>query len=55
MPKHHHDHALKKAIIAHWQNGLQHSKIVKKINDSGIAKNNKSSVWYQVNNFKKTN
>ena len=21
MPKHHHDHALKKTIFAHWQNG----------------------------------
>ena len=56
MPTHHHSHALKKAIIAHcWQNGLPYSKIVKKINDSGIAKINESSVWYQINKFKETN
>ena len=55
MPTHHHSHALKEAIIAHWQNGLPYSKIVKKINDSGIAKINKSSVWYQINKFKETN
>ena len=54
MPTHHHSHALKEAIIAHWQNGLPYSKIVKKINDSGIAKINKSSVWYQIIKFKET-
>ena len=54
MPTHHHSHALKEAIIAHWQNGLPYSKIVKKINDSRIAKINKSSVWYQINKFTET-
>ena len=54
MPTHHHSHALKEAIIAHWQNGLPYSQIVKKINGSGIAKISKSSVWYQINKFKQT-
>ena len=54
MPIHHHSQALKEAIIAHWQNGLPYSQIVKKINGSGIAKINKSSVWYQINKFKQT-
>ena len=54
MPTQHHSHALKEAIIAHWQNGLPYSQIVKKINGSGIAKINKSSVWYQINKFKQT-
>ena len=54
MLTHHHSHALKEAIIAHWQNGLPYSQIVKKINGSGIAKINKSSVWYQINKFKQT-
>ena len=55
MPKHLHSHDIKEAIIAHWQNGLSYSDIVKKINDSGIAKISKTSVWYQIEKFKQTN
>ena len=55
MPKHLYSHDIKEAIIAHWQNGLSYSDIVKKINDSGIAKISKTSVWYQIDKFKQTN
>ena len=55
MSNYYHSQALKDAIIAHWQNGLSYSKIVKKINDSGIAKISKGTVGDLVAKFRKTN